>query len=118
MVDDLISAADLAELHDLHTSALTDTCTITNPVAPGVTPVTQTTIRCAMIRTTNASMDGAGYAPIAKAVEYTIVLPLNTDVRTGAVIVLASGGTWKAGEIVRPASFSHCIYAQVTEVPA
>lgn len=112
----LLTADELAEMHATYVDALPDTCTITNPVAPGASADVVADVLCAVIRPTQTSLDGAGASPLSRRVTYTITVPLETNVRTGAEISVSDGRTFRAGEITRPASYSHCLYIAVTEV--
>lgn len=112
----MFTEREIAGMHAAYLEALPDLCTITNPVQAGNAADVTTGIRCAVLRPTRNTLDGAGFQPISKRVDWTVTVPRDTNVNTGAVIQVDGGLRLKAGEIVRPASYSHCVYVECTEV--
>lgn len=111
----MFTDTELAGMRATYVAALSNACTITNPVQSGQPADVATDIPCAVLRPTRNTLDGSGFAPISKRVDWTITVPLGTAVKTGAQIDVDDGRRFRAGEIVRPASYSHCVYIEVTE---
>lgn len=117
----MFTAAELAEMHETYLDALPDTCTITNPVPAGGSADVTTGVRCGVLRPTRNTLDGSGYTPVNTRVDWTVTVPLGTVVKTGATIDVTFGDSGKgtkrlkAGQVVDPASYSHCPFVQCTE---
>lgn len=112
----MFAADEIARFHDSYVEAMPDTCTITNPTPPGAPADVVSGVRCVVLRPSLATLDGSGYGQISKRAEWTVNVPLGTRVKTGAIIEVAGGVKLKAGEIVAPASYSHTVRVQCTEV--
>lgn len=105
----LLSADEIAELHAAYNESLVDTCEIRRADV-----LIADEVPCAVVKGIRSTMPGAATQPFDRRVDFTLCLPLGTDILTADVVTIdVTGLRLRVGEVIPPAStYDHALFAE------